>query len=214
MIQRPFDLVCFDLGGVVVRICYTWKEGCAAAGLDFRADLPANDQQRQAWHELGKLYQTGRIDCDTFAKCISQSVDGLYTPEEITKVNAAWILGEYEGMSDLIQDVNDSGYQTAALSNSCHAHWEHLPHLHAPSRLGDCVSSHHLGLIKPEAAIYRAFETKLGISGERIIFFDDLEENVRGAQDIGWTAVHINSAGSPPQQIRAVLQKYGMLNNS
>ena len=35
----PISLVCFDLGGVVVRICRSWAEGCAEAGLDVRGDV-------------------------------------------------------------------------------------------------------------------------------------------------------------------------------
>ena len=34
----PIRLVCFDLGGVLVKICRSWSDGCRAAGLDVRID--------------------------------------------------------------------------------------------------------------------------------------------------------------------------------
>ncbi len=39
MLEKRIRLVCFDLGGVVIRICRTWAEGCAAAGLEVRDPL-------------------------------------------------------------------------------------------------------------------------------------------------------------------------------
>ncbi len=42
------QLVCFDVGGVVVRICHTWAEGCAAAGI-----TPRN---LSLWDETGPAH--------------------------------------------------------------------------------------------------------------------------------------------------------------
>jgi len=33
-------MVCFDLGGVLIKHCRTWREGCAAAGLRLRVPRP------------------------------------------------------------------------------------------------------------------------------------------------------------------------------
>ena len=97
-------LVCFDIGGVVVRICRSRTEGCAAAGVDVRE--PARwDEVKAARLALVHRHQVGRIDGTTFAEEISALWGGLYSPAEIMGIHRAWLLDEYEGIGDLIDAV-------------------------------------------------------------------------------------------------------------
>ena len=71
-------LVCFDLGGVVIRICRSWREGCAAAGLDLRGDDESLFNGTDGWYarrDLTDLYQTGRITTEEFAQRFSGAQD-------------------------------------------------------------------------------------------------------------------------------------------
>ncbi len=202
-------LVCFDLGGVVIRICRSWAEGCAAAGLPVR-DPALWQRTRPARRRLIEQLQTGRIDGATFAARASDQVAGLYSPEEILGVHRAWLLDEYDGMVDLIDRVHDAGLDTAALSNTNDEHWGRLDTLPAVMRMRHRLASHQLGLLKPDERIYRHLEEQLGYRGDQIIFFDDTPTNVVAARNVGWHAHVIDPEDNPPQQVAAVLRDHGV----
>jgi glucose-1-phosphatase len=47
------------------------------------------------------------------------------------------------------------------------------------------VFSHEVGLLKPDAAIYRLTLQKYGLTAERTVFVDDLTANVEGPAALG-----------------------------
>jgi putative hydrolase of the HAD superfamily len=49
-------------------------------------------------------------------------------------------------------------------------------------------------LRKPDAAAYDQVVKAIGVPAERIVFFDDVMENVEGARARGLQAVHVRSA--------------------
>ena len=63
---------------------------------------------------------------------------------------------------------------------------------------------------KPDPAIYRALEEQSGGSGEEILFFDDLPENIDGAAKLGWRAVRVDPASEPADIISRALADHGV----
>lgn len=201
-------LVCFDLGGVVVRICRNWGEGCAAAG------LPLREPERREATTLERAaavveYQTGRIDGAAFARRISDLLGGSYTPDEVMAVHRAWILGDYPGVDAAIHAIHAAGIDTAALSNTNHEHWTMLERSVARRLIRAPHASHIMGLHKPDPAIYLAFERLVGRRGEEILFFDDLPENIEAAQGVGWRAEWIDPRGETAAQILRHVRAHG-----
>lgn len=209
-IDRQIRLVCFDLGGVVVRICRSWQEGCIAAGLDVRHtdDSPHRVQQQ---FELTRNHQTGVIDCETYAQRMSELLGGAYSPTEVRAIHDAWMFGEYEGVASLIDRINSTGVETAALSNTSHSHWERLLHFPSIQRMTHRAASHLLGRFKPDPAIYAAFEAQVGRQSHEILFFDDLAENVEAARTVGWLGVQIDHSRCTATQIEAALVEHRVL---
>jgi putative hydrolase of the HAD superfamily len=203
------ELVCFDVGGVIVRICRTWAEGCAAAGVAPR-DLALWEETGPARKALIHKYQTGRIGGSTFADRISTLVSGIYSPAEIMGVHHAWLLDEYEGVGDLVEKVHRAGFETAALSNTNHEHWCRMGEYPTVMRIRHHLPSHRLGLQKPDPKIYHRLEQQLGYGGAQIIFFDDKIENIEGARAAGWHAELIDPAASPVAQITEALGAHGI----
>jgi len=219
-------IIVFDLGGVIVRICRTWDEACKLAGVPVREgwDDPAARVKRK---ELNKLYQEGRIDCDTFFRGIAGTVSGLYTADEVRRVHNAWTLEEYPGTGALIDDIHAAGFATGVLSNTNRTHWQRLaPPAHQPAieyptprRVRHLHASHLMQLTKPDVAIYHDFARRSGFrpgecgtgAGSEILFFDDLEENVAGAMQAGWMAHRVDFAGDTVRQMRAVLREHRVL---
>lgn len=161
--------------------------------------------------ELTDLYQTGRITCDEFAQRFSQITGGIYSSAEIMQVHQAWILGEYPHVGELIQSIQNTGMETAALSNTNHGHWQQIQSFESVMQLKHRLASHELRLHKPDPAIYRELETRLNARGRDILFFDDLPENVAAARDVGWLAEQIDPHGCPATQMREHLQRHGVL---
>lgn len=203
-------LVCFDLGGVIIRICRSWAEGCAAAGVDVRAS-ELRESCAQERYEAVVAYQTGRIDAPTFARTISELLRGAYSPQEIMAVHRAWLMEEYVGVAGLIDDLHLAGLETACLSNTNHTHWARMNEYPAVMKLGVRLASHELGLHKPDAAIYREAERRFGRAGDEILYFDDLVENVAGAHAAGWCAVQIDHASATNEQMRAAIAAHGVV---
>jgi len=200
----PIRLVCFDLGGVVIRICRSWDEACATVGMPVR-DPTLWQRTGKARRRLIEEFQTGRIDAPTFAARASEQVAGLYSPAEILSVHNGWLLDEYAGVAELIDHVHDIGLDTAALSNTSHDHWERIVGYPAVTRLHHLLASHLLGLHKPNPMIFRRLEEQLGYSAREIIFFDDTQENVIAANSVGWRAHLIDPGADTAQQIAQIL---------
>jgi putative hydrolase of the HAD superfamily len=53
--------------------------------------------------------------------------------------------------------------------------------------------SHHLGIAKPDAAIYTHAALGLGVKSEEILFVDDKPENIAAARAAGMTAIQYTS---------------------
>jgi putative hydrolase of the HAD superfamily len=216
MTEPRIKLVCFDLGGVLVRICRTWQEGCVAAGLDIRSSHPLLDAPN-GWYappDVYAAYETGRITCEEYFDLVSTAIDRRYSHDEIRSVHHAWLLGEYEGVASLIRDIHACGVKTAALSNTNHAHWARLRHMDAIRQLSHRFASHELGLAKPDPAIYQEVQKRTGVHGSSILYFDDLLPNINAALALGWNAVLIDPHARTDVQMRGALRDAAVLSRS
>jgi putative hydrolase of the HAD superfamily len=61
-----------------------------------------------------------------------------------------------------------------------------------------------IGLRKPDAAAYDHVVQAIGVPAERIVFFDDLAENIDGARARGLTAVQVTSPDDVAQALAAL----------
>lgn len=213
-------IICFDLGGVVVRICRTWGEACARAGLPERDPAAFNQPHlAKARKELVESYQTGGMACDAFFDGIANATAGLYSPDDIRRVHNAWIIEDYAGIGRVIDLINAHPHLTSAcLSNTNHAHWAGMlglqggeGHRSAPvDALEIKGASQLLRAAKPGESIYRLAEELFRAKGPEIVFFDDLEENIATAKRLGWNAHQIDHTGDTAGQVLASLRMHGI----
>jgi FMN phosphatase YigB (HAD superfamily) len=201
-------LVVFDLGGVVVRICRSWREGCQAAGVEHRAEADG-PLDGPAVRGLVDRHQRGRLACDAFFREVAAAT-GVHTPAEVERVHRAWILGDFPGIADAIDRIHAAGVATSCLSNTNATHWDQLRASPAFMRIGARHASHVLGFSKPDAAIYRAFEREVGMPAGSLVLFDDLPDNVAAARVCGWTAFEVDHAGDTAAQVIAALRGVGV----
>ena len=203
------NLAVFDLGGVVVRICRTWPEACNAAGITHIPQAEARlDSPRKV--ELLRAHQCGEVESEDYFAGLAQLLAD-HSADEVRAVHTAWILGDYPGMTSVIDRIHHAGMRTACLSNTNAHHWEQLDSSEAFRRIQVRHASHVMGLVKPDQRIYRAVEAATGVAPQEIVFFDDLAENISAARACGWNAVHIDHTGDTAAQVLAGLRAHGAL---
>ena len=216
--NSKIGLVCFDWGGVILRICRTWEEACAAAGVDVRPQASGveTDPGRR---EIVRAHQEGRLEFAAYTRALSESLGGVYSAEEVARIHDAWLLHEYPGVAGLIDDLHARSVQTALLSNTNERHllrglsaseggMGQFPTAH---RLGHRLYSHREGLSKPGTGFYEALVRRSGASPASILFFDDLEENIATARALAWRAVRVDPHADTAGQMRASLREHGVL---
>ncbi len=199
------ELVCFDLGRVLIRICDGWPHACRLAGVPVHEGV--SSLSRSAVGELVVELDCGRLSSDAFAEAAAEHL-GL-TPAQVRQATDSYLLGPFEGVTELLADVRAAGYKTACLSNTHDSHWRMMT---SPGtnrlpleQLDWRFASHLLGLHKPDPAIYEAVEHQTGIPGPAILFFDDLEANIEAARRRGWHGHVITPDTSPVTQVRSRL---------
>jgi len=203
-------LICFDLGGVLIRICRSWEEGCAAGGVDPGGGWsPA--QSGGCHHEIVLKYTIGAIETAQFFEELERLASGVYTAEDFRRIHGAWTREEYPGVVTLLHDLRDAGHRLACLSNTNAAHWEELIERPALAALHHRHASHVIGHAKPDERIYDWFVRATETAPHKIVFFDDLEENVQTGRRLGWDVVHVDHTGDTATQIRTELQRRSLL---
>jgi putative hydrolase of the HAD superfamily len=211
-------LVCFDWGGVILKHCRAWSEACNAAGLPIREGVDSHDKVLRR-REATAAFQRGHMAPDDYYHALAEASDWLYSTAEIKRLHDAWVTEEYPGVADVIHAIHARGRDTALLSNTNEAHWRrHLPgprgekpDFPTAGLLRLRFGSHQLGLVKPGIEISRAFEKQTRHEGERILFFDDLIDNINAARSIGWNAELIDHTGDTAHQLRTHLANHGVL---
>jgi FMN phosphatase YigB (HAD superfamily) len=185
------DALLFDLGHVVLDIDFNQALVCWAghAGCE-----PAHLLGRFSRDNAYKRHETGEIsDAEFFAALRSSLGIGLSDGQFLEGWNAIFA-GEMPGIAPLLERAADR-LPLYAFSNTNRPHVEHFSITYAGvlGHFREMFLSSSIGLRKPDAAAYDHVVKAIGVPAERIVFFDDLAENIEGARSRGLTAVHVTS---------------------
>lgn len=95
---------------------------------------------------------------------------------------------------DLIVKLHQKGYPLYVLSNMSAEFWEYLFHKHDFWQLFTGITiSAHVKLIKPDPKIYTQMLAVHDLKAENTLFIDDLQENVRIAENAGIQTILFSS---------------------
>jgi glucose-1-phosphatase len=211
--MKKRNLIVFDLGRVLVRICDGWQHAFKQVGIDLPDDAVDSDTRAHLLKAVHKL-ETGRADVDVFCNDLASRLN--LPCETVTAMWKGYCLGPYEGADALLRDLSTKGHATACLSNTNAQHWQTLtnpndPHGKILKLLDHRFASHLIRARKPEQAIYAHVEMMTGYTPSKILFFDDVEENLVTARTQGWTAHLVERAENPIPAIRQILEKSRLL---
>lgn len=189
------DFLIFDLGNVIIDIDYHTSLQLIRNQVSELIQDKVTGFYQTAFH---KDYEKGLIDSPTFR----DSVRGYFEQEwEDQKVDELWnslLVTIPANRLELISNLKNK-YQIGVLSNTNQIHIEGVDLIlkrdHGIESLNQLFHrvflSHEMGLSKPSPEIYEKMVSELGTTPDRVVFFDDLEANVKGAASVGIHAVHV-----------------------
>jgi FMN phosphatase YigB (HAD superfamily) len=198
------DALLFDLGRVVLDIdfrrtlvCWAGHAGCEPAQLVGRF----SDDETYRRHERGEI-----SDAEFFAGLRTSLGIKLSDAQFLEGWNAIFA-GEMPGIARHLARAARR-VPLYAFSNTNVAHAEHFSVAFADvlSHFREIFLSSTIGLRKPDAQAYDHVVKAIGAPASRIVFFDDLAENIESARARGLTAVHVTS----PEDVADALAALGL----
>ena len=190
----PFDVILFDVGGVLLTNGWDHRERAAAMEhfhLNPEAFEARHPAPYDAW-ERGAIPLKSYLDATVFYEPRSFSHDDFFG----FMLNQSKLLPN--GALGILEEIAASHRcMVGALNNEARETNEFRFDSFGLRHYFDvALSSCYLGLRKPEAAIYRRALDILGRPPERILFIDDRAENVAGGEAAGMKAIVFEGAGS------------------
>jgi putative hydrolase of the HAD superfamily len=197
------DALLFDLGRVVLDIdfdktleCWAGHAACEPAQLVGRFSSRDEAYRR---HERGEI-----SDAEFFA-ALRTSLGIAISDAQFLEGWNALFAGEVPGIAPLLERAAKR-LPLYAFSNTNGAHVDHFSAAYAGvlGHFREIFLSSSIGLRKPDAAAYDHVVTAIGVPAHRIVFFDDLAENIEGARARGLTAVHVTSPNDVADALAAL----------
>jgi glucose-1-phosphatase len=186
------DALLFDLGRVVFNIdfpralaCWAGHAGCEPAA------IAARFVTDESYHH----HERGTISDEAFFDNLRRSLGIAITDEQFLEGWNAIFAGEMEGIAPLLERAAKH-FPLYVYSNTNRPHIAYFTQVHAhtlkPFR--ELYYSSSIGHRKPDAAGFDHVVSAIGVPASRILFFDDLADNVEAARASGLKAVHVTSS--------------------
>ena len=201
----PFDVILFDVGGVLLTNGWDHRERALVLEqfhLDRAAFEGRHTQPNDAW-ERDAITAKDYLDATVFYEPREFSHDeflaAICAQSKLLPNGAMGVLSDLAAsdkcmlgvLNNEAREPNEYRFRTFGISD----------HLQV------ALSSCYVGLRKPGAAIYRRALDILGKPAERILFIDDRAENVAGAAASGMTAIQFKGEAA----LRAELERMGVV---
>jgi HAD superfamily hydrolase (TIGR01509 family) len=198
------DALLFDLGRVVLDIDFDKTLACWAAHAGCE---PARLVGRFTRGEIYQRHERGEIGDAEFFAALRTSLGVELTDDQFLEGWNAIFAGEMPGIAPLLARAAQR-MPLYAFSNTNGAHVEHFSQAYTDvlGHFREIFLSSTIGLRKPDAAAYDHVVKAIGAPPKRIVFFDDLAENIEGARARGLTAVHVRS----PDDVAEALATLGI----
>jgi putative hydrolase of the HAD superfamily len=196
------DALLFDIGRVVIDIDFNRTLACWAAHAGCE---PAHLAGRFSSKEIYHRHERGEIgDAEFFAGLRAALGIDLTDVQFLEGWNAIFV-GEMSGIAPLLARAA-MRVPLYAFSNTNRAHAQYCSATYADvlGHFREIFVSSAIGLRKPDAAAYDHVVRAIGVPASRIVFFDDLAENIEGARNRGLTAVHVTSPNAVADALAAL----------
>lgn len=194
----------WDLGGVLLRT----EDRAPRAALAARFGRTASELEYLVFNSpIGLQAQLGEISAAHLWDFIGRELG--VPAEDLPAVEAAFWEGDrLDGA--LVEKVRGfrGRFKTALLSNA----WDDLREAlentwQIAGAFDHLVISAEVGIVKPDARIYRLALDAMRVKAGEAIFLDDFLENVNGARAVGMQAIHFQSPGQALSELEERLNQ-------
>jgi putative hydrolase of the HAD superfamily len=199
---NQIQTVLFDLGNVLAYIDFSafWRD------LGFlRAEeiVPFRD----GYTALTLQYETGHISTDDYLNGLRTVFNNKFTIVQLEQAFSCIIKQPVEGITDIVKRVSTIN-QTALVSNTNEIHYRlSLKKFEGLKILQKHYLSYQLRVMKPARGFYDAIIKDQGILPSKMLFIDDIAENVKAAKSAGMQIIQFEST----EQLETDLEKLGIL---
>jgi putative hydrolase of the HAD superfamily len=163
------------------------------------------------WHLLEK----GAIDVATyFDRMVEKAPAVLGRSLDMDAYGRFWrstAPGVHWMVVHKMRELKDRGLRVGLLTNNVKEFGEHWRATFPVEMCDEIVDSSHVGMRKPERAIYALTCTRMGITPDEAVFVDDNADNIAAARAFGMEVVHF---GEQPwaalAELDAILERRGV----
>jgi putative hydrolase of the HAD superfamily len=200
----PVKALLFDLGGVVIdfdfnRVFARWAD-------DSRRRLE-EIQSRFSFDHAFEAFERGEIEATDYYNSLRKTLGIDISDRQFEDGWNTVYIGEIDGMAELLEFAGRK-LPIYALTNSNAVHkkvWS--------TRFGRILScfrtvfnSSDIGSRKPEPDVFHFIADATGVDLHQMVFYDDLVENIAGAQAVGMKTVHVTSISDVEKSFKTIFR--------
>ena len=199
--------IVFDYGGVLAR----WPVPSDFSPIADEIGLTW-EMYREGFAKYRRAYDGGEVSChDMYARIVADNSLSAGAEQLVRLVRAddeSWAHPVPETLA-WMKELKAAGFRIGILTNMAASYFrdwfsrffaEHIA-------LADAlVVSGVEGITKPDPAIYRLMERRLGLAPRELVFMDDMPGNVAAAQSLDWTAFRFTTCDAARAELELILR--------
>ena len=202
--KPSIDALLFDVGRVIIdidskRVHRRWAE---LSGVPVE-QIAARILARVAGQTPFERHERGEISDSAFFAHLRSELEVELTDAQFLEGWNAIFIGEMPGIRRVLSLVRDRLplYAFSNTNKAHHAHWA-ISFGEVLGQFRKVYVSHEIGARKPEIEAFQLVLADMGIAPERVLFFDDVAENVAAARACGLNAAQVASAAEVEAALR------------